>query len=101
MTSIQNLPVSNENIKNIVSDTSSSKTFDCSKSNEYSFVVVENPNRKNDAEPLIPEDLNIVIGKEIMAKINLPNSEAKNFSLDSVEKTKTGFELKVEWGGGL
>jgi hypothetical protein len=97
----QNAPVNNESTKNTVSNTRSTKTFDCSNSNEYSFVVVENPNRKNE-ELFMPKDLNIVIGEEAIRKIELPiaDAEAKNFSLDSVEKTKAGFEIKVEWGGG-
>ena len=77
-------------------------TLDCNKPNEYGFVVVENPNRKSEAEPLMPKDLNIAIGDKVVARIELPiaDSEAKNFSLNSVEKTKGGFEIKVDWGGG-
>ena len=99
----QSVLVKNENTENTTSNTKSSKTVDCANPNEYSFVVVENPNRKNDTEPLMPKDLNIVIGKEVITKIELPipDSEAKNFSLNSVEKTKVGFKIKVEWGGGL
>ena len=78
------------------------RTLDCHNPNEYSFVVIENPNRKRDADPVIPKDLNIVVGDEVISKIELPNeSEAKNFSLNAVEKTETGFKTKVEWGGGL
>ena len=75
----QNLAVNNENTKTLVSNTKSSGTLDCGKPNEYSFVVVENPNRKNAADPVMPKDLNIVIGKEIVAKIELPiaDSEAR------------------------
>jgi len=99
----QNVPVNNENKKTIIPNTKSSRTLDCDNPNEYSFVVIENPNRKNGAEPLMPKDLNIVIGEQAVAKIELPipDSEAKNFSLNSVEKTKAGFEIKVDWGGGL
>ena len=78
------------------------KTFDCRNANEYRFVVVENPNRKKDSDSGVPEDLNIVLGDEAIAKIELPKeSEAKNFSFNSVEKTKAGFEIKVDWGSGL
>ncbi|MEJ7848217.1 MAG: hypothetical protein WKF92_09035 [Pyrinomonadaceae bacterium] len=96
----QNVPVNSENTKVIVSNIRNSRTLDCGKPNEYSFVVVENPTRKN--EDFIPKDLNILIGEEVVAKINLPipDYEAKNFSLNSVEKTKAGFEIKVDWGGG-
>ena len=78
------------------------RTYDCRKANEYWFDVVGNPNRKNDSDPVIPKDLNIVVGDQVISKIELPKeSEAKNFSLNSVKKTGTGFELKVDWGGGL
>lgn len=99
----QNAPANTENTEITASNTRSLKTFDCDNSNKYSFVVVENPNRKNETEPLMPKDLNIVTGKEVIAKVELPipDSEAKNFSLNSVEKTRKGFEIKAEWGGGL
>lgn len=75
---------------------------DCRNPNEYRFVVVENPSRKNDSEPVIPKDLHIGVGDEVISKIELPKeSEVKNFSLNSIEKTKAGFEIKVDWGGGL
>jgi len=95
------LPVNNETSKTTFSNTRNLRTLDCGNPNVYSFVVIENPNRKNEAEPLMPKDLNIVIGEETVAKIELPipDSEAKNFSLNSVEKTKQGFEMKVDWGG--
>ena len=85
-----------------VVDEKTARTFDCRNANEYRFVVVENPNRKNDSDPVIPEDLNIVVSDEVMSKIELPKeSEVKNFSLNSIEKNKVGFEIKVDWGGGL
>lgn len=78
------------------------KTFSCRNASNYKLTVVENPNRKRDADPLIPEDVSIVVGDEVIAKIELPNeSEAKNFSLNSIEKTKVGFAIKVDWGSGL
>jgi len=83
-------------------DLKSAKTFDCRKANEYSFLVVQNPKRKRDSDPVIPEDLNIVVGDEIISSIELPKeSEVKNFSLNSIQKNKTGFQIKVDWGGGL
>ncbi|HET9711510.1 MAG TPA: hypothetical protein VFP64_06500 [Pyrinomonadaceae bacterium] len=85
-----------------VVDEKTARTFDCRNANEYRFVVVENPNRKNDSDPVIPKDVNIVVGDQVISKIELPKeSEAKNFSLNSIEKTKAGFEIKVDWGGGL
>ena len=92
-TTLQNSPVTK--IK-------TARTLDCRNPNEYRLVVVENPDRKKDSDPVVPEDLNIVVGDEVISKIELPKeSEAKNFSLNAVEKTETGFEIKVNWGGGL
>ena len=85
-----------------VVDEKTARTFDCRNANEYRLVVVENPSRKKDSDPVIPEDLNIVVGDDVVSKIELPKeSEAKNFSLNALEKTETGFEIKVNWGGGL
>jgi hypothetical protein len=94
---VQNAPVTK------VVDEKTARTLDCRNAIGYSFVVVENPNRKNDSDPLIPKDLNIVVGDEVISRIELPkvDSEVKNFSLNSVERIETGFEMKVEWGGGL
>jgi hypothetical protein len=78
------------------------RTFNCHNANEYRFVVVENPNRKNDSDPVVPRDLNIVVGDEVISKIELPKeSEVKNFSLGSIQKDKAGFELEVDWGSGV
>ena len=78
------------------------RTLDCRNAHKYSFVVVANPKRKNDSDPLIPKDLNIVIGDEVISKIELPTADSvKNFSLNSIKKKKGGFEIKVDWGGGL
>ena len=83
-------------------DEKAARTLDCRNANEYNFVVVQNPNRKNDSDPVIPKDLNIVVGDDIVSKIELPKeSEVKNFSLNSTEKTKAGFEMRVDWGGGI
>jgi hypothetical protein len=97
LTAVQNSPVTK------AVDEKTARTLDCRNANEYSFVVVENPNRKNDSDPLIPKDLNIVVGDDVISKIELPkaDSEVKNFSLNSIEKTKAGFEMRVDWGGGL
>ena len=48
------------------------------------------------------KDLNILVGDEVVSKIKLPKEgEVKNFSLNSVEKTKLGFRIKTDWGGSL
>lgn len=48
------------------------------------------------------KDLNILAGDEVVAKIKLPKEgEVKNFSLDSVGKTRLGFRIKTDWGGSL
>lgn len=88
---------------NIVTNERVVRTLDCNKSNEYVFKVVENVNRKIDNEPFVPKDLNILVGEEVAGTIQLPISdyEVKNFSLNSAQKTKSGFEVNVEWGGGL
>jgi hypothetical protein len=91
----------NASVEKVV-DEKAARTVDCRNANEYRFVVVQNPNRKNDSEPVIPEDVNIVVGDDVVAKIELPKeSEVKNFSLNSIEKTKAGFEMRVDWGGGV
>ena len=85
-----------------VANAKTAGTFDCRNANEYSFAVVTNPNRKKDSDPVIPKDLNIVVGGEVKSKIELPKeSEVKNFSLGSVKKDKAGFQIEVDWGGGL
>ena len=91
----------NSSVTKVV-DGKTARTLDCRNANQYNLVVVENPNRKDDSDAIVPKDLNIVVGEEVISKIELPKeSEAKNFSLNAVEKTETGFETKVEWGGGL
>ena len=89
MTTSQNATVAK------VVDERSTRALDCNKPSEYSFLEVQNPKRQHD------RDLNIVVGDEVIARIELPNSKVNNFSLNSVEKTKAGFEVKVDWGGGV
>ena len=85
-----------------VANAKTAGTFDCRKANEYRFDVVQNPIRKKDSDPVIPKDLNIVVGDEVISTIELPKeSEVKNFSLGSIKKDKAGFEIKVDWGGGV
>ena len=84
--------VSNQTIVRIV---------DCNKPNEYSFRIVDNLDRKKGDGQEVRQDLDIVIGQKIVATIELPNSEAKNFAVNSVEKTNIGFEVRVNWGGGV
>lgn len=51
---------------------------------------------------VVEKDLNILVGDEVVSRIKLPKEgEVKNFSLDSVEKTKLGFQIKTNWGGSL
>lgn len=77
------------------------RTVNCRNANDYRFVVVDSPKRKNGSDSSA-EDLNIMVGDQVISKIELPReSEVKNFSLDSTEKTKAGFEIKVNWGGGV
>lgn len=78
------------------------RTFDCRKSDNYKFVVAANPGRKKRSDPMIPEDVNILAGPDVVAKIELPTgSEVKNFLLDSIEQDDAGFVMKVNWGGGV
>jgi hypothetical protein len=79
------------------------RTFDCRNQNAYKLVVVANANRMKGSDPTVPEDLNIVVGDDLISKIELPiaDAEAKNFSLNSVKKTRIGFEIKADWGGGV
>src|SRR5882672_3788020 len=65
----------NKSVPNVV-DEKTARTFDCRNPTEYRLVVVENSNRKKE-------------------------SEAKNFSLNSIEKNKAGFEINVDWGSGV
>jgi len=89
MTTSQNATVAK------VVDERITRALDCNKPSEYSFLEVQNPKRQHD------KDLNIVVGDEVIARIELPNSKVNNFSLGSVEKTKAGFEVKIDWGGGV
>ena len=85
-----------------VADETTLRSLDCRDANAYRLVVVENPDRKKDSDPVVPKDLTIVVGDDVISKIELPKeSEAKNFSLNAIEKTETGFVTKVGWGGGL
>jgi hypothetical protein len=96
----RNAPVNQENSKTAVAKNESSKTLDCNDPNGYSLVVVEDKSRNIEETVTVPEALNIVVDDEIKAAIKIPTgSEAKNFSLNSAEKTKEGFEIKADWGG--
>lgn len=94
-----NTSTSGENTETIVVKNKKSKALDCNAPNGYKFVEIDSSSRKQYGG-IVPRDMNIVVDDEIVAKIELPNAETKNFSLNSVEKTKIGFEMKVEWGGG-
>jgi len=86
-----------------VIDKKAKTALDCRNPNKYGFKVAQNQARKSGLDPHIPKDLNIVVDGKVAAKIELPipDSEAKNFSLNSVEKTKAGFVIKADWGGGV
>lgn len=91
----------NSSVTKVV-DEKTARALDCRNANGYRFVVVENPDRRKDSDPVNPKDLNILFEDQVISKIELPKeSEAKNFSLNAVEKTESGFETKVAWGGGL
>ena len=86
-----------------VVDEKTSRVFHCRNLDDYKLVVVPNPNRKKDYESRIPEDLNIVVGDEVISRLALlrGDTDAKNLSPNSIEKTKVGFEIKVDWGSGV
>jgi hypothetical protein len=73
-----------------VVDEKNSSGFHCRKLAEYKLVVVE-------------DDLNIVVGDKVISRLALlrGDRDAKNLSLNSIEKTKVGFEIKVDWGSGV
>ena len=78
------------------------RTLDCRNPDQYRLVVVDNPNRKKASDGIVPTDLNIVVGDEVIARIELPNGDSvKNFSLDSIKKNKVGFEIRTNWGASL
>lgn len=77
-------------------------TLNCRKPNEYRLVVVQNPDRRKEWDSGDPDDVNILVGDEVIAKIELPKEgEAKNFQLDALKKTKAGFVIKVNWGASI
>lgn len=87
------------NSKTIILDNELLKNLDCNSSNGYNLVRVEN---YHEDEGITSRDLNIMIAKEIMVKVELPTGlEVKNFSLNSTKKTKDGFQMNTNWGGGL
>lgn len=91
----------NSNIpdKQVPPSDESSKTLDCNDPNGYSLVVVEDPSRNIEDTITAPKILNIVVGNKIKTAIKIPTgSDANGFSLDSAEKTKEGFEIRIEYG---
>lgn len=77
-------------------------TLSCRKPNEYRLVVVQNRDRKQEWDSRDPDNVNILVGDEVIAKIELPKEgEAKNFELDALKKTKAGFVIKVNWGASI
>ena len=76
-------------------------SFDCSSTN-YTFMEVESPSRTKESDPCCPSDLNIVVANKTVATVALTKeSEAKNLSFNSATRTPTGFQIDVDWGGGL
>ncbi len=87
------------NSKTIILNKEVLKSFDCNNQNGYSLVEVEN---YHEEESITSRDLNIVANNEAVIKIELPTGfETKNFSLNSTKKTKDGFQMNTNWGGGL
>ena len=84
----------------LIAACAAARTFDCRNADEYRFVVVGNPNQQNASDPVFPEGLNIVVGDKVISTIELPKG-VNNFSLNSTRKTKAGFEIKADWGGGV
>ena len=75
------------------------KNLDCNNQNRYNLVEVEN---YHEEESFTSRDLNIVVDKDVVVKIELPTGfEVRNFSLNSTKKTKNGFQMNTDWGGGL
>lgn len=95
----KNVPVNDQNPRTAVVKNGNSKALDCNDPNGYSLVVVEDPSRNIEQTVTVPKILNIVVGDEIRTTIKIPtDSDANGFSLDSVEKTKEGFEIAIEYG---
>ena len=63
--------VQNASVEKVV-DEKAARTVDCRNTNEYRFVIVQSPNRKNDSDPLFSKSLNIVVGDDVVSKIELP-----------------------------
>lgn len=87
------------NSKTLILNKEILKNLDCNNQNQYSLIEVEN---YHEEELITSRDLNIVAGNETIIKIELPTGfEVKNFSLNSTKKTKNGFQMNTDWGGGL
>lgn len=86
------------NSKTIILNKELLKNLDCINPNGYKLVEVEN---HHETEGITSRDLNIVFANQVAVKIELPTGfETKNFSLNSTKKTKDGFLMNTEWGGG-
>jgi hypothetical protein len=84
--------------KTFILNTEILKNLDCNNQNRYNLVEVEN---YHEEESITSRDLNIVVDNEDVVKIELPTGlQVKNFRLNSTKKTKNGFQMKTEWGGG-
>ena len=77
-------------------------TLDCRKPDEYRLVVVQNPNRRKEWDSGDPDDVNILVGDDVVARIELPKEgEVKNFSVNDIKKTKSGFVIETDWGASM
>lgn len=86
------------NSKTVVVNKDSLKNLDCNNQNGYNLAQVEN---HHEDEGITSRDLNIVVGDMVVVKIEIPTaSEVKNFRLVSGKKTKNGFQMNTDWGGG-
>lgn len=99
--SSENLPVSIENQGANTVKNSNSNTLDCNNPDSYSLEIVEDSSRNINETVTTPKMLKIAVGDDIKSAIKIPTgSEVKNFSVNSVEKNKDGFEITADWGGG-
>ena len=87
------------NSKTVILNKELLKNLDCNNQNGFNLVKVEN---HHEDKGITSRDLNIVVDDEEVVKIELPTgSEVKNFRLVSAKKTKDGFQMNTDWGGGL
>jgi hypothetical protein len=79
-----------------------SKELDCNDPKGYRLEMVDNPSRADPEHEgdFIPKDVNIIVDNSIVGKIEVPTGwVVKNFSLNSMDKTRDGFVIGADWGG--